>query len=176
MAYVRELKKLPLPAGCARVPGAYWTPSAAFVDELVQFLGDRLVLEVFAGNGYLAALLANRGVRITATSLFTGHDAHERGVYYDVKELAAVDAVRQEGARHEVLLLSWPTVTPAALAAVEAWGPGRDVVFVGEITDYAKGHLGGCATDEFFERVAFHHQFKSYKGTMLEAAMVGRIG
>lgn len=176
MTFVRELKKLSVPAGCARVPGAYWTPSFDFVDELVQFIGARTVLEVFAGNGYLAALLANRGVRITATSLFTGHDAHERGVYYDVKELAAVDAVRQEGARHEVLLLSWPTVTPAALAAVEAWGPGRDVVFVGEITDYAKGHLGGCATDEFFERVAFHHQFKSYKGTMLEAAMVGRIG
>ncbi|KVP96578.1 hypothetical protein WJ97_11885 [Burkholderia ubonensis] len=174
MAYVRELKKLPLPAGYARVPGVYWTPNAAFVAELVRFLGARPVLEVFAGNGYLAALLADCGVRITATSLFAGHDSHERGVYYDVKELAAVDAVRLEGARHEVLLLSWPTVTPAALAAVEAWGPGRDVVFIGEVTDYAKGHLGGCATDEFFERMDFHTQFKSYKGNMLEAAQVGR--
>lgn len=177
MAYARELKKLPLPSDCdcARVPGAFWAPNADFVADLARFLGTRPVLEVFAGNGYLAALLAARGVRITATSLFAGHDSHERGLYYDVMELAAVEAVRREGARHEVLLMSWPTVTPAALAAVETWGPGRDVVFIGEVTDYAKGHLGGCATDEFFERVEFHQQFTTYKGNFLEAAQVGRL-
>lgn len=170
-----EHKRLSLPAGCARVPGAYWRPNAAFVDELAVFLRARPVLEVFAGNGYLAAHLAARGVRIMATTQFAGHDTHELGVYYDVSELDAVAAVRQEGARHEVLLMSWPTVTPAALAAVAAWGPERDVVFIGEVTDYAKGQLGGCATDEFFERMAFHHRFETYTGNMLEAALVGRF-
>jgi hypothetical protein len=174
MAYVRNLTRLQLPDKLGRGPGTYWTPNTQFVDELAEFLGGKRVLEIFAGNGYLAGLLAARGVTIRATTRFSGHDAHERGVYYDVEEMDALSAVHNYGPDHDVLLVCWPTVTPAVLYAAEHWGPDRDLIFVGEVTDYSKGFLGGCATDEFYERMRFSKKFESYRGNMLESALVGR--
>jgi len=157
------------------VSGAYWTPNLQFVDELGEFLKGKRVLEVFAGNGFLASLLAARGVSVRATTQFSGHDAHQHGLYHDVEDVDAVTAVRQYGHEHDVLLMCWPTVTPAALLAVAEWGADRDLVFIGEVTDYEKGHFGGCATDEFFACMAFTQRFTSYRGNMLEAALVGRL-
>ena len=34
-------------------------------------------------------------------------------------------------------------------------GPEKEIPYLGEVTDYSRGHLGGCATDEFFERMQF---------------------
>lgn len=46
----------------------YWRDSPGFIDELANELNGMRVLEVFAGNGLLAALLAERGISITATT------------------------------------------------------------------------------------------------------------
>lgn len=175
MSYQRNLPRLATPARCFRVLGAYWMPNPQFVDELAQFLKGKRVLEVFAGNGFLASLLAAQGVSIRATTRFSGHDAHEHGLYHDVEDVDAVTAVRQYAHAHDVLLMCWPTVTPAALLAVAEWGVDRDLVYIGEVTDYQNGHLAGCATDEFFACMAFTQRFKSYRGNMLEAALVGRL-
>lgn len=167
-------KRLPL-VGLGMVPGCFWRPSYAFLDELVATIGERRVLEVFSGNGYLAAHLAARGVQIRATSRRAGHDAHEQGFYCDVEEMDAVQAVQTYGADAEVLLMCWPTTTPAAWRAALAWGAEKDIIFIGEVTDYAKGHLGGCATDEFFEDVRFVCRLEAYNGSYLEAALIGRL-
>lgn len=174
MAYARNLKRLELPAELTRLPGTYWNPNPQFIDELVQFLDGKQVLEIFAGNGYLAGLLAARGIAIRSTTRFSGHDNHEHGVYYNVEELDAVSAVQAYGARSDVLLVCWPTVTPAVLEAVSYWGSSKDVAFIGEVTDYDKGHLGGCATDFFFTSMHFTRRFDTYQGNMMEAALVGR--
>ncbi|WP_060733408.1 hypothetical protein [Burkholderia cenocepacia] len=174
MSATENLTKLQLPAGYGRPLGVYWKPSAKFINELVAFLGSSRVLEVFAGRGYLAAMLAARGVSIKATTRFAHHDAHENGLYYDVEELDAVSAVRQFSAHSDVLLICWPTVTPAAVQAAELWGAERDIVYIGEVTSYEKGNLGGCATDLFFERMQFTKQFESYRGNVMEEALVGR--
>lgn len=166
---------LPMPACVHWVLGSYWRPNPAFVSELAGFFHGKSVLEIFAGNGYLAGLMTERGVQVTATSILTGHDAHEAGVYHPIRVLSALDAVARHGATHDVLLVCWPTVTEAVLHAVKAWGPDKDIVFIGEITDYSKGHLGGCATDDFFEAITFTQKFKSYAGNMLEAAGVCRL-
>lgn len=166
---------LPLAPWTRDIAGVYGRLSAPFLDDLAAVIGPRKVLEVFAGNGFFAAQLAARGVAITATTQFSGHDAHEYGLYYDVEELEAVAAVQAYGATHDVLLMCWPTTTPRALQAVEAWGGEKEVVFVGEVTDYAKGHLGGCATDAFFERMHFHRRLDCYRGNVLEAALIGRL-
>lgn len=149
--------------------------SQPFIDELVSVLAGCKVLEVFAGNVFLAAHLAARGVSVSATTRFAGHDAHEHGLYYPVEEMDAVDAVLNYGHTHDVLLMCWPTTTPRALRAVEAWGAEKDVIFVGEVSDYSKGHLGGCATDEFFERMRWARRLASYQGNALEAALMGRL-
>jgi hypothetical protein len=170
-----ETVLLPLPAECARVPGNFWRPNEAFVSELATYLKGRRVLEIFAGNGYLAAQLAARGISVTSTTLFASHDAHNQGLYHPVEFLEAFAAVTRHGESHDVLLVSWPTVTDAVLHAAQAWGPDRDIVFIGEVTDYSKNHLGGCATDEFFECVSFTHTFEAYQGNALEAAHVARL-
>lgn len=167
---------LSLPAQLQRTLGVYWNPSAAFCDELARYLTGRRVLEIFAGNGLLAACLAARGVNVVATTRFSGHDAHERGLYYQVQECSAVSAVLEHGANADVLLVCWPTVTPAVLQAALRWGPERDIVFIGEVTDYTQGHLGGCATDEFFEAIDERHRFATYAPrNIMERAMVCRL-
>jgi hypothetical protein len=155
--------------------GAFWRPNEAFVDELADALRGRRVLEVFAGNGLLAGLLAARGVDVVATSILSSMDRHEAGLYHPVEPLDAVAAalIYQE---RDALLMCWPTVTPAALAACEIWGEGRPIVFIGEFTDYTLGHLGGCATDDFFARFVREKDFATYQGNMMERASLGKIG
>jgi hypothetical protein len=172
---MQTLLALPLPAQPGRVPGVFWRPSLAFLDQLAAFLQGKRVLEIFAGNGYLAGLLAARGIAITATSLRSGHDCHARGLYHPVTALPAAQAVAELGQEHDVLLVCWPTVTPEVLRAATTWGAGRDIVFIGEVTDYSRGHLGGCATDEFFDAIDATHRFNAYQGSPLEQAMVCRL-
>jgi hypothetical protein len=168
-------KQIALPAQVDRVAGCYWTPNALFVQELATFLKGKPVLEIFAGNGYLAAQLAALGVDITATSIHSSHDCHEAGFYHPVVEMRATQAVAEFGEANQVLLVCWPTVTMAVLQAALLWGAARDIVFIGEITDYSQGHLGGCATDEFFDAIEVTHRFATYQGrNPLEHAIVCR--
>jgi hypothetical protein len=169
------LPSLSLPAQVAPVRGNFWRPNPAFIHELALHLQGQRVLEIFAGNGCLAAWLTSCGVHVTPTSLFTGHDSHELGLYSPVEELDATRAVLKHGRSHDVLLICWPTVTRDVLAAALLWGEDKDIVFLGEMTDYSKNFLGGCATDEFFEAVREVQRFTSYRGNLLEVAMVCRV-
>jgi hypothetical protein len=90
-----------------------------------------------------------------------------------VENINATGAVERHGDRHDTLLMCWATVTDSALRACEAWG-AKPIADIGEVTDYAKG-LGGCATDEFFERFSAEHTFATYQGNMLEKACMGRL-
>lgn len=175
MTYRFTPPQLVLPKTCPRVVGNWWSPNPAFVEELAGFLKGKRVLELFAGNGYLAGHLHAQGIDITATTRFAGHDGHERGIYHPVIEMEACEAVITHGSAHDVLLMCWPTTTQAAVLAAALWGSERDIVFIGEVTDYSKHQMGGCATDEFFERVAFQRQFDTYKGNAIEGAYVARF-
>lgn len=166
---------LPLPSGCPRVLGAWWKPSAAFVDDLVDALAGRSVLEVFSGNGYLASLLSARGVRITATTLFSSHDYHEAGLYHPVIEMEASEAVKKYGDDHDILLFCWPTVTDAAVLAAATWGTTKPIAYIGDTTDYVQGNLGCCATDLFFEHVRVQQRLESYVGSLWERAFIGQF-
>lgn len=167
---------LPLSPQCERKLGTYWQSTPGFVKELAAYLEGRKVLEIFAGNGYLAGYLAARGIDVTATTIFSSHDAHGKGLYYPVQSLSASDAVREFGASHDVLLVCWPTATPAVLSAALQWGAEKPIVFIGEITDYTTGMLGGCATDEFFEHLRITERFSSYvTRKSFEHAVVGYI-
>lgn len=150
--------------------GVFFQPQAAFLDELAQYLAGKRVLEVFAGNGLLAAHLAERKVMVTATSLFSGMDCSINGLYHPVEELSAVDAAGKYRETHDVLLMSWPTVTDEAYWAARIMG--KPVVIIGEYTDYAQSLLGGCATDEFWARATTVKVFSTYPGRRGEKAQV----
>lgn len=172
---LQAARRLPLPTSFDRasLPGTFWTPSAEFIWELADYLKGRRVLEIFAGNGLLAGLLAARGVDVTATSLLSGMDAHDRGLYFPVQVLEAIAAVDHYGNAADVLLICWPTTTESVTRAVHRWGRERDIVFIGEVTDYSKGHLGGCATDSFFAGFTPRFKFDSYRRRGIEDALVG---
>ena len=135
-----------------------------FLDDLAARLAGLRVLETFAGNGLLAAGLAARGVDVLATSLLTGHDGHAHGMHHPVEVLDAVSAVRRHGGGRDVLLMCWPPADDAAVMAALEWGDGRPVVFVGEVTDLAKGFFGGCASDLFFEVTEAGDGIQAYEG------------
>lgn len=155
---------------------SWGTFSAGFVDELAAWIGDRKVLEVFAGNGLLASKLMAKGVDIIPTTLLRGHDGHDRGMFCDVVEMEASRAVREYGAGRDVLLMAWPTADMAAFMASATWGGDRPIVFIGEVTDYDKNHLGGCASDEFFAATVETDRFGTYSGrSFLERAAVRKV-
>lgn len=176
MPYGRPLPQLPLPADPSRGMGVYFAPSEAFADELSEALRGQRVLEIFAGNGLLAGMLARRGVDIVATSVLSGIDNHERGLYHPVMEMEASEAIRELGAERDVLLMSWPNPSRSALRACEAWGVDRPLVYIGEVTNYELGHLGGCACDEFFSRLITLREFQSYSKKTMEKALLGALG
>lgn len=159
-----------LPLSQADRAGVFFQPHAEFLDELAQYLAGKRVLEVFAGNGLLAAHLAARKVSVTATSLFSGMDCSIKGVYHPVAELSAVEAAGKYRETHDVLLMSWPTVSEEAYWAARIMG--KPVVIIGEYTDYAQNHLGGCATDEFWARATTIKVFNTYPGRIGEKAQV----
>jgi hypothetical protein len=174
-AYQRKLHILPLPETPERVLGCYWIPSKPFLDEIASYLQGKKVLEIFAGNGYLAAWLTHLGVEVTSTTRFSGHDSHDSGMYFPVQEMEAQIAVSKFAHDHDVLLLCWPTVTIEVLHAALLWGVRRPIVFIGEFTDYTVNQLGGCATDEFWELFEFEKKFLTYEARGWEAAGVLRI-
>lgn len=154
--------------------GVFWRPNPDFLQELSSYLEGKRVLEIFAGNGFLARQLKDSGVDVTATSLRMGHDAHFNGLFCDVLEMEASNAVFDYGRKHDFLLVCWPTVTDRLLAALTLWGFNKPVVYIGETPrpELGMGGLSGCATDEFFEVIRWEHEFAHYKGNMLEKAGV----
>ncbi len=151
--------------------------SPFFVDELVDWIAGRSVLEVFAGNGLLAKLLSDRGVKIKATTLFRSHDAHENGMHFPVEELDVESAVSRYGDQFDILLMSWPVAEETASRSLLGWDSQKPVVFIGEVTDLAKHELGGCATDSFFAMTDVISQFQKYKSTRsgLDRAQVRQV-
>jgi hypothetical protein len=147
-----------------------------FIDEFVEWIGDRRVLETFGGNGLFASLLAARRVNIRSTSLFAGHDGHADGMHFDVIEMDATRAVNMFGDESDVLLMCWPTSTEAAFKTAVLWGPEKPIVFIGEVTDLENNVLGGCASDNFFAVTDEVSVFSTYTpGSYIERAAVRQL-
>lgn len=161
-----------------RDPITYWKPGNGFVAELADYLQGKAVLEVFAGNGYLASELDKRGVRVTCTSLLSGHDGHGFGFHHEVEELGATEAARKYQDTHDILLMSWPVADESAYEAAKAWGTEKPIVYIGEAPRPdlpGLSGLSGCASDRFFASITWDLVFSSYCGNMLEKAGVIRF-
>jgi hypothetical protein len=155
-------------------PGMFWRYDSKFINDLSSYLQDKRILEVFSGNGLLAGVLAKKGISIQATSIWSGHDAHHLGFYYPVENIDAVSAVKKYKPEFDTLLMCWPTVTESA-TQVARLCEGKDIIYIGEVTDYATGDLGGCATDSFFEETTVVFNFETYKGNRIEYAQVRHL-
>ncbi|WP_412516446.1 hypothetical protein K8Z49_37690 [Actinomadura madurae] len=123
--------------------------SRTALDWLTHQLDGRDLLEVGAGSGYWASLLAAQGINVLATDSVTDHNGYaDRFRYTDIQPATAADAVRHHADR--VLAMIWPPYRdPMAVDALRAYeGPG--FVYIGD-------RPGGlCASASFFEELAEH--------------------
>lgn len=119
----------------------------SWVQVLAEWIGDRQVLEVMAGRGWLAKALAEEGVSIVATDDGSFDKRHNKcGPVHEVLSLDALGAIARFGDDADVLIMSWPPYgDEAATDALEAWGTGRPIVYIGEGEDMA------CAPDSFWQ-------------------------
>ena len=116
----------------------------AWTGALAKWIGNRKVLEVMAGAGWLARALHDHGVNIHATDNHSRHadtDMH----LFPVEQQDAVEAARSSEA--DILLVTWPDHGDQTLVEVcQAWGSDRPILYLGE--------LGGCTgCPEFFQGV-----------------------
>ncbi len=121
----------------------------AWTKELAGHIGNRHVLEVMAGAGWLASALRGHGVEVTATDDSSWRDQHMfvtgDGTVSAVVTLDALEAVKTTP-QAEVLVVSWPPYKDNLVVKVcDEWGCDRPIIFIGE-------GRGGCtACPEFFD-------------------------
>ena len=135
-------------------------PTPTAIGQVGDFVGDRHLLEIGAGNGLWAHLLSAYGVSVTATDDYSwaapppgvktrvpsGFPV-EPGRIFPVEQVDALAAVKKY-ADHQALLLCWPPYDkPMAFRALTAF-QGDGVVYVGD---------AGCSADE-----SFHDELKRH--------------
>lgn len=114
---------------------------------LADWIGNRTVLEVMAGAGWLAKALSEHGVAITATDDYSwdGKKHTQMTRVHPVIKAHSLEAVLQYNA--DILLVSWPPRGDETwTATVRLWGNDKPIVYIGE------GCGGYNAPDSFFEK------------------------
>lgn len=141
---------------------AWAIPTDRAIDDIAQYSP---ILEVGAGSGYWASLLADAGADIIATDPYPPSET-----FFPVEKLADRVAVQRYGAGR-TLFIAWPPydmpVAYDALRAYEAVG-GHRVVYIGE-------GMWGCTADDAFhtalgvggESDVEHHGWKFVEGFYL---------
>jgi len=116
----------------------------SWTDQLAEWIGNRQVLEVMAGRGWLAKALAEAGVDILATDDFSWKNGGGEPVY-PVKKMDAIEAAGTID--RDILLMSWPPYNEdVAAKTLWAWNYGRPVIYIGEPE-------GGCNANDRFYRM-----------------------
>lgn len=124
--------------------------SPADLAVLTAAVGDRGVIEIGAGSGYLAWQLAQLGVDTVAVD--TAADDAYPARYHPVK-IGGPEQTRKHDER--VLLLSWPPQDdPMAVDSLTSYR-GDTVIYIGE--------FNGCTADRRF----FHQLFRNWTPTAL---------
>lgn len=119
-----------------------------WVDPLAEWIGQRKVLEVMAGAGWLARALSEKGVNIIATDDHSWAGKWNMIFQYDVEKRDALTAIEQYGSTCDIIIISWPYMDPNAFEAIRKYyevNPEGLIVYIGE-------QEGGCtANEEFFQ-------------------------
>lgn len=115
--------------------------------DLARWIGDRKVLEVMAGVGWLAQALSEQGINIDATDDFSWNvqagctgEGDFGPIYPALRYQSAVEAVQASDA--DILLIAWPPAEADAVieTVCDAWGTGRPILYIGE----TPGSINAC--------------------------------
>ncbi|MFJ7982362.1 hypothetical protein ACIQ1D_19050 [Lysinibacillus xylanilyticus] len=132
--------------------GMFCFVSWAWVNPLVEWLGNKKCLEVMAGRGWLSHALRQKGVDVVATDDFSWHGMPQFSKWIDIvteiEDLDAVEAVRKYGKNIDVLIMTWAYMDNVAYKTIKELhkvNPQAKIIVCGE-------GRGGCtADDKFFD-------------------------
>ncbi|KAJ9471235.1 hypothetical protein DIPPA_23520 [Diplonema papillatum] len=117
------------------------------------------LLEIGAGCGYVARLLADQGADVVATDSFEWAAAAAvnpiltfRKMWYDVASVGACDAVRKWNSR--ALLITWPYPGQTWAAEAIQLTQSNTVIIIGETGK------GACTADPFLNNPAWHESIR----------------
>lgn len=117
-----------------------------WTDALAEWVGDRRVLEVMAGAGWLAKALRECDIDMIATDNYSWLEwkptIKDLGFLTDVEELNVVNAIKKYVDDVDVLLVSWPPQGHTFTRALDYWDRKKPIVFIGE--------EHGCTGDHLF--------------------------
>lgn len=110
------------------------------------------VLEIGAGTGYWASLLAKLEADVVAYDSYEGHytDALRHGAHFPIRKGDGRQAVRDRAHDSRTLFMSWPDYDVSWPAEVLEAYEGNTVVYVGESS-------GGCTGDDRFHQILSDH-------------------
>lgn len=126
------------------------------VDCLVEFIGNRRVLEVFAGWGDLGVALSQRGIHVKSTSVYmSSYDGRVSAMPECVESLDAVSACIKYRDDYDVLLAAWPIADDTLLHCALEWN--KPIICIGELWREhplnVHANYSGTASDAYFENV-----------------------
>ena len=125
--------------------GYYGIVTEDYCKELKNHIGDKKVLEVMSGRGFLAKGLADQGVNIKATDDLSWPNMKEP--LTNIDNLPALEAIKKYGDDFDILLISWPPYNEHAInEAIQHWGAKKEILYIGEDD-------GCCANEEFFKMI-----------------------
>ncbi|MEW9530604.1 hypothetical protein [Microbispora sp. NPDC049125] len=130
---IRELPELEEMRTLLYQAYAYAVPSPADIDWMERILNGRAVADVFAGGGYWAWQLAQKGVNVLATDA-----APPRQTYQPVLRMCAGTVITDRA-----LFICWPPGNSSAAYEALRVYEGDLLIYCGEIND-------GCHGDDAF--------------------------
>lgn len=137
---------------CTRL-GMWAIVDKTWTASLAKWIGERKVLEVMGGVGWLAKALSEHGIDIVCTDNNEWvNGPHKTAKFvFNVEQMDAKEAIKKHSDA-DILLVSWPPYDGNEVTEIlKAWGNKRPVIYIGELD-------GGCnAPEEFFD--IFEYEF-----------------
>ena len=120
---------------------------------LAKWIGNRRVLEIMAGSGWLAKALQAQSITVKPTDNFSSHGAKPSQCVTAVEPIEASQAVKKYASAHDVLLVCWPPyeMDHYLVEACQHWPSDKPIIYIGESN-------GGCnAGDAFWRHYTHEH-------------------
>lgn len=119
-----------------------------WTNPLANYIGDRKVLEVMAGNGMLAYTLKRSGIDIIATDNLSWERFSRKNPWpIAIENIDAIQAIGKYGEKIDFLLMAWPMYNdPTGHGCMEELyktNPDAIVIYIGEWE-------GSCTADDAF--------------------------
>jgi hypothetical protein len=138
--------------------GYYGKATKDFAEDLKYFIGDKILLDPMAGNGFMVKAFREAGIRTIGT------DDNSWRISENFENLDAIDSLRKYGDEIDYLLISWAPansdVDVRLLREVRSNFPHITIINIGEFID-------GCTgSDDFWEEAEEHYLDLKYETLM----------